>query len=245
MGSDFEARRKEQEAARRAGAADRDAARRVALADGARAPSRADGATPSSASSVVAIAAFGVAALLLPVGLVTWGSPLAALAFGGAVVCGGIGLAARRFARTRARSRREEQARLARLAGTTLPAGPEWQRALERAQLAVRESDLDPPRRRETLDALTRAAEELAALNQARLRSGSPEIAARAEARIAGFIANCDEVAAALRSHAAPGGPSAAEALDAVAEHLGAEAEARAELDEALRRASTLRQPGG
>ncbi|MCO4769202.1 MAG: hypothetical protein KDA24_04175 [Deltaproteobacteria bacterium] len=241
--SDFEQRRQEQESARRQAAASRDAERRGALAEGARAPSKADGTSLSSAAKVLAAIAGAATALMVPLGLLTWGTPISALALGGAVALGLAAVGALRFGRRQGEVGSTGEARLAALQ-STVGGAPHWQPAYERARSAVRGSDLPSERAAATLTALEEAASEIEALNRKRLATGGKELAARTEERTAAFIANCDEIAGALVP-TGPEAPSPADALEAIADHLGAEADARAELDEALRAASTRRVPAG
>ncbi len=238
--SDFEQRRKEEEAARRETAAQRDAARRDALAQGARAPSAADGST-TDAANLVTVFAGGVAAASVPIAVLTWGTFLSAATIGIGIAFALLGVASSRF-RSRAGERAVAgEARLAAFAGS-VGRGVPWQEALDRAKDAVRASDLEPKRAAETLGALDAAAAEIAKLNRKRLTAGGKDLATRTAERTQAFIANCDEIAQALSLVAAPAGPTAGDALDAITYHLSAEAEARAELDEALKLAVRARQ---
>jgi len=242
--SDFEQRRKEQEAARRAAAAERDATRRDALSQGARAPSPVGATGADTLLRGTEWIGLGVAALgaliAVPAAL---GSSAITGVLGLAVVGLGLGLrwVGRRSRAARRQIAADRDARLAALSGE-LSGGPEWEKALARARTAVRSSDLPKEQADATLAALEEAATELTDLQRRRLATGGKELASAAADRTAAFISNCEEIATAL---AREPGPTAGQALDRIAEQLGAEAEARRELDEALRRASTLRQPGG
>lgn len=237
--SDFEQRRREQEAARREAAAQRDAARRDALAQGGRAPSAADG-SGNDAAKVVLVLAGGVAAVSMPIAVLTWGTVMAAPAIGIGITSTVVAFAAFRF-RAKAGARAVAgEARLEALAGS-VGSGAPWQEALNRASEAVRTSALEPERAAETLEALDAAAAEIAELNRKRLMTGGKDLATRTAERTQAFIANCDEIAQAV-APASPAGPTAGDALDAITSHLSAEAEARAELDEALRLASRARR---
>ncbi len=236
MGSDFETRRLQEEEARRARAAARDAERRQALASGARAPSHADGSDATGVLRAASIGVGGLAAASLVLGLVTFGSVFAVLGFGGAAVFGATAFALHRLRSKQLESRRSSDARLASLAASTLTSAPEHEQAWRRAKGAVEAAqDLDPSRRKAILRALDAARKELAA-------GAAPD-------RVEAFIGRCAEIATSLEglppSKEAP--PTAFDHLDALTTDLTQEASARAEIDEALRtaRASTGRQVEG
>jgi|GEM_PF-5147297 len=187
------------------------------------------------------IGAGALAVLCVPVGVLAWATPVAAVAFGAAVVFTAVALGARSFAAKQEGQQSLGDARLAKLAGA-LSGTPAWEGALQRARAAVQTAGLDPARARETAQALDAGAAEIRELNRLRLSAGGKDLAARTDARISAFVANCDAIVSAL-APAASSPP--ASALDSIAEQFSAESEARAELDEALRAASTLRQPAG
>ena len=234
LGSDFETRRAEEEAARRARTATRDAERRTALAAGARASSRADGTDSGGTIRVAAIGAAALAAGALVLGLITFGSPVAAVGLGGAAVFGATSFALFRFG-SKDRSRREAaDARLASIAAGTLSSAPTHEQAVRRARAAVEAAeDLDAARRKAILRALDAARAEVGA-------------GADVE-RTAAFVARCDAIVASLETlpRSSDASPSALSHLDGLAADLAQEATARAEVEEALQvaRSAAQRQP--
>lgn len=236
MGSDFETQRQQDEAARRERAAARNAERRAALEAGARAPSHADGSDASGILRVASIGAGVLAAGALLLGLVTFGSPLAAIGLGGAAVFGATSFALARLRTKNLEQRSAADARLASLAASALTSAPESEQAWKRARAAVdAAADLDAGRRRAILKALEAA-------------HGEVRAAASAE-RTAAFVARCDEIVASLGAlpRTEVEEPSAYDRLDALATDLTQEASARAEVEEALRvaRGAARRQAEG
>lgn len=242
MESDFEQQRRERESARRREASARDVERRSALAAGARAPSVADNASAEGASRVIMVGAAGVAALLVPVALLTGGTLVSAAALCGAFAFATITFVAHRFAQKRELASRDGSSRPVGLGGS-LSSASRWEISHARARETISTSGLDEARKFETLASLRSAADEIRELNRKRLAVGGKELAVQADERIAGFVANCQEIVVALEDQARTEVGSAGGSLDQIAGHLAAEAEARAELEEALRRASTQRVP--
>ena len=230
--SEFDTRRQQEEEARRARAATRDAERREALASGARAPSAADGSDPTGVLRAASVGAGALAASVLVLGWVT-GFPV--VGFGVAAVFGAAAFGLHR-ARARRLAERGPVAGPAAPVSTALSTAPTEEQAWRRARAAVEAApDLDPSRRKTILRALDAARESV--------RAGvGPE-------RLAEFVARCDEIVSSLgglpAAGVAPG--SALEHLDAVTVDLAHEATAKAEIEEALRtaRGAASRQTEG
>jgi len=236
VGSDFETRRLQEEEARRARAATRDAERRQALGAGARAPSHADGSDATGVLRAATIGAGALAAAGLLLGLITFGSSIAALGLGGAAVFGATAFALHRLRNKQLESHRSADARLASLAASTLTSAPEHEQAWRAAKGAVEAApDLDPSRRKAILRALDAARKEL--------------LAGASQERVEAFIGRCTEIATSLQSlpPSQEASPTAFDHLDSLTTDLTQEASARAEIDEALRiaRGATGRQVEG
>lgn len=189
------------------------------------------------------LGAAAVAALLVPVTLLTGGTLVSAVALCGAFAFATITFVAHRFAQKRELASRDGSSRPVGLGGS-LSSASRWEISHARARDTILStSGLDEARKSETLASLRSAADEIRELNRKRLAVGGKELAAQADERIAGFVANCQEIVVALEDQARMEVGSAGGSLDQIAGHLAAEAEARAELEEALRRASTQRVP--